>query len=194
MRRVTLYRVLVIAAAVLLLEVLCLTGVIDRITMPPPHRILRDLAVMLVSGIAQRGDRQDPDQRVDRASASRSCVGIVTGGASCTATAPLRETLGPALRHLLRGADLRVLPAAASFCSGSATRRRSLIGFMLGVVAVIVNTLNGLDRVPQVLAQDRADPAHWARSRRRCAVDPAVLRRPMCSPAPSSRSPIRSSA
>src|SRR5258705_11858563 len=25
------------------------------------------------------------------------------------------------------------------------------IGFMLGVVAIIVNTLNGLDRVPQVL-------------------------------------------
>ena len=28
-----------------------------------------------------------------------------------------------------------------------------LIAFMLGVVAVIVNTLNGLDRVPRVLKQ-----------------------------------------
>ena len=50
MTRVTLYRVLVIVAAVLALEVLCLTGVIDKITMQPPHRILYDLGVILISG------------------------------------------------------------------------------------------------------------------------------------------------
>jgi NitT/TauT family transport system permease protein len=50
MTRITLYRVLVIVAAVLLLELLCLTGVIDRLTMPAPHVIVRDLAKILISG------------------------------------------------------------------------------------------------------------------------------------------------
>ena len=40
MTRITFYRLLVVAAAVLALEVLCLTGVIDKLTMQPPHRIL----------------------------------------------------------------------------------------------------------------------------------------------------------
>ena len=37
MRRVALYRLLVIAALLLLLELLCAAGAIDRITMPPPR-------------------------------------------------------------------------------------------------------------------------------------------------------------
>ena len=50
MTRVTLYRVLVIALTVLALEVLCLTGAIDKITMQPPHRILYDLSIILITG------------------------------------------------------------------------------------------------------------------------------------------------
>src|SRR5204862_2468746 len=50
MNRVVLYRLLVIAGAIALLEVLTLTGVIDKITMQAPHLIARDLYKMLVSG------------------------------------------------------------------------------------------------------------------------------------------------
>ena len=50
MRLVVLWRVLAVVAAIALLEVLCLAGAIDRITMPPPHEIARDLWRMLVSG------------------------------------------------------------------------------------------------------------------------------------------------
>ena len=50
MTRIALYRVLIIAAAVLLLELLCAAGIIDRITMPPPHTIVRDLVALLASG------------------------------------------------------------------------------------------------------------------------------------------------
>src|SRR5438552_5239477 len=50
MNRVALYRLLVIAGAIALLEVLCLTGAIDKITMQAPHLIARDLYRMLVSG------------------------------------------------------------------------------------------------------------------------------------------------
>ena len=54
-----------------------------------------------------------------------------------------------------------------------------LIGFMLGVVAVIVNTLNGLDRVPRVLQQDGAHPAADA-LQTALQVTLAVLLRPTC--------------
>src|SRR5438445_12838047 len=50
MNRVVLYRLLVSAGAIALLEVLCLTGVIDKITMQPPHLIARDLYRLLASG------------------------------------------------------------------------------------------------------------------------------------------------
>ena len=48
--RVAWYRLLVIAGAIALLEVLSVTGVIDKITMQAPHLIARDLYRMLVSG------------------------------------------------------------------------------------------------------------------------------------------------
>ena len=46
---VTLYQAGVVVGFVLLLEVLCVTGVIDKITMPPPHRIAVDFLKLLVS-------------------------------------------------------------------------------------------------------------------------------------------------
>src|SRR5215207_9242667 len=50
MSKVGWYRTLVIGGIVALLEVLCLVGVIDKITMPAPHIIVRDLWRMAVSG------------------------------------------------------------------------------------------------------------------------------------------------
>src|SRR5215467_3694084 len=50
MSRLRLYQITVVAGFILLLEALCLAGVIDKITMPPPHIILRDLFLMLLAG------------------------------------------------------------------------------------------------------------------------------------------------
>ena len=50
MSRPRLYQIAVIAAFILLLEALCLAGVIDKITMPPPHIILCDLFRMVLAG------------------------------------------------------------------------------------------------------------------------------------------------
>ena len=79
----------------LLLEVLCLTGVIDRLTMPPPHRIVRDLAVILASRLAEFGAiLKTSDQRLDRARAGarrrdRQPRSVLHGYRA------LRETLDP---------------------------------------------------------------------------------------------------
>ena len=50
MRRVRVYQIGVIAGLLLLLEALCLAGVIDKITMPPPHRIAVDFVKLLLAG------------------------------------------------------------------------------------------------------------------------------------------------
>ena len=61
---------------------------------------------------------------------------------------------------------------------------------MLGVVAVIVTTLNGLDRVPRVLKQDRADQAARP-DRDRAARHAAVLRALSAHRGEARRSPTR---
>ena len=59
MRHLWLYRVAVVAVAVALLEVLCLIGVIDKITMQAPHLIVRDLFRILGRGRRRPGDSKD---------------------------------------------------------------------------------------------------------------------------------------
>ena len=150
MTRVALYRVLVIAAAVLLLEVLCLAGVIDRLTMPPPHRILYDLARILVSG-SQNAAILKTLTNASIALALALVVGVLTALALHGQRA-VRETLEPLF------ATYYAVPIFAFYpllivLMGLGDAPQIGIGFMLGVVAVIVNTLNGLDRVPRVLRQ-----------------------------------------
>src|SRR5580700_7012790 len=50
MSSVRLYQLAVIVGFVSLLEVLCLLGFIDKITMPPPHVIVRDLFHLVATG------------------------------------------------------------------------------------------------------------------------------------------------
>ena len=150
MTRVTVYRVLVIAAAVLLLEGLCLAGIIDRLTMPPPHRILRDLAVILASG-SQNAAIVKTLTNASIALALALVAGI-TSAVVLHGYRPVRETLEPLF------ATYYAVPIFAFYpllivIMGLGDAPQIAIGFMLGVVAVIVNTLNGLDRVPRVLRQ-----------------------------------------
>jgi NitT/TauT family transport system permease protein len=50
MSRLRFYQMSVVAAFILLLGALCLAGVIDKVTMPPPHIILRDFVRMVLAG------------------------------------------------------------------------------------------------------------------------------------------------
>jgi NitT/TauT family transport system permease protein len=146
--RVVLYRVLVVGGLVALLEVLCLTGVIDRITMQAPHLIVRDLYRMLVSG-RMNGAIMKTLTNTVLAFLLALGVGIVAG-ALVHRWRRLRDTLDPLF------ATYYAVPVFAFYpffivVFGLGDTPQILIAFMLGVVAVIVNTLNGLDRVPLVL-------------------------------------------
>ena len=49
MSRLRLFQFAVVASVILLLEALCFVGFIDKITMPPPHIIVRDFFRMILA-------------------------------------------------------------------------------------------------------------------------------------------------
>ncbi len=148
MSRVAWYRVFVICGAIALLEVLCLAGVIDKITMQAPHLIVRDLYRMLVSGRMNVAIMKTLGNTLLALGLALG-VGIITG-ALLHRWRAVRDTLDPLF------ATYYAVPVFAFYpffivVFGLGDLPQILIAFMLGVVAVIVNTLNGLDRVPVVL-------------------------------------------
>jgi len=148
MTRLVWYRVLVVGGAIALLEALCLAGVIDKITMQAPHLIARDLYRMLVSGSMNAAIRKT---LLNTALALVLALGVgIIAGALLHRVRALRDTLDPLF------ATYYAVPVFAFYpffivVFGLGDLPQILIAFMLGVVAVIVNTLNGLDRVPTVL-------------------------------------------
>lgn len=148
MTRLRLYRFAVIAGAIALLEILCLARVIDPITMQAPHLVLRDFLRLLASG------------RMNAAIVKTMANTVLAFGLAAAAglllavllqrRRALRMTLDPLF------ATYYAVPVFAFYpffivVFGLGDLPQILIAFMLGVVAVIVNTLNGLDRVPAVL-------------------------------------------
>ena len=148
MRHLVLWRVLVVAAALALLEVLCLAGAIDRITMQPPHDIARDLWRMLASG------RMNGAMRKTLGNAALAFAAAALAGVALAALLhgfrQTRATLDPLFATYYAVPVFAFYPLLIAVF-GLGDLPQVLIGFMLGVVAVIVNTLNGLDRVPRVL-------------------------------------------
>jgi NitT/TauT family transport system permease protein len=148
MRRATLYQIAVVAGLLLLLELLCLAGVIDKITMPPPHRIAADFVQLMLHGNLYPEIGKSL-ANVLLAFVLAYVVGIATGTV-LHGFRTVRETLDPLF------ATYYAIPIFAFYplfiiIFGLGDGPQVLIGFLLGVVAVIVSTLNGLDRVPRVL-------------------------------------------
>jgi NitT/TauT family transport system permease protein len=150
MTRAAYYRLAFIGGAVLLLELLCRTGVIDRLTMQPPSEMVRDLAVLLGSG-AMNAAMLKTFLNVAIASGLAVIAGIAFGVALHGWRA-VRQVLEPLF------ATYYAIPIYAFYplliiLFGLGDVPQILIGFALAVVAVIVNTLNGLDRVSRVLVK-----------------------------------------
>ena len=133
---------------VLLLEALCRFGVIDRFAMLPPSEILWHLGKMFIAG------QMWPAIGKTLANVAMACVSAVIAGVVLGVLIhrwrALRETLDPLF------AAYYAIPVYAFYplfivIFGLGDFPQVLIGFMLGLVAVIVNTFTGLDRVPRVL-------------------------------------------
>jgi NitT/TauT family transport system permease protein len=147
MTRAARYRLAFVVAAILLVELLCRIGVIDRLTMQPPSAMARDLVVLLASGSMNHAMLKT-FANVAIASAAAVIVGVVLGVALHGWHA-IRQVLEPLF------ATYYAIPIYAFYplliiLFGLGDVPQILIGFMLAVVVVIVNTLNGLDRVARV--------------------------------------------
>jgi NitT/TauT family transport system permease protein len=148
MKPVTIYQTVVVIAFVALLEFLCLAGVIDRVTMPPPHIIVRDFVRMIAHG-EYFSDIAVTMTNVIIAFVSAFVIGVLTGTV-LHGYRTARDVLDPLF------ATYYAIPIFAFYplfivIFGLGDGPQLLIGFLLGVVAVIVTMLNGLDRVPNVL-------------------------------------------
>jgi NitT/TauT family transport system permease protein len=153
MTRVRLYQVAIVAALVALLEALCLTGVIDKVTMPPPHRIAVDFAKLMASG-RLNAEIAKSMGNVLLAFVVAYVIGVALG-TLLHAHKAVRDTLDPLF------ATYYAIPIFAFYplfivIFGLGDGPQVLIGILLGVVAVIVTVLNGLDRVPPVLRKTAA--------------------------------------
>ncbi len=148
MKRAAWVRAALIAAVVLLVELLCRVGVIDNLTMPPPSVIVRDLIILLASG------KMNDAMLKTLWNVVAACgLAVVTGiilGVAIHGRRALRQGLDPLF------ATYYAVPVFAFYpllivLFGLGDAPQILIGFMLAVVAVIMNTLTGLDRVSRVL-------------------------------------------
>jgi NitT/TauT family transport system permease protein len=148
MTRAGLARTAIIVGLVALLEVLCLRGTIDKLTMQPPHRMVVDVFHMIASGSLNSAIAKTLGN-----AGVALVLAIVLGIATAVVLHRLRllrDTLDPLF------ATYYAIPVFAFYplliiIFGLGDLPQILMAFMLAVVAVIVNTLNGLDRVPRVL-------------------------------------------
>lgn len=148
MRKATWIRAIVLIAAIVALEIFCRVGIIPRITMIPPSTMVTSLFDLVRSG-AITSDTLQTLTSVAIALGSAIAAGFVAG----------------ALLHALPRARRIVDPLLATYYSipvfvfyplfiaifGLNAIPKTVIGFMYAVVAMVINTLNGLDRVPSVL-------------------------------------------
>jgi NitT/TauT family transport system permease protein len=148
MSRLRLFQFAVVASVVLLLEALCFAGFIDKVTMPPPHIIVRDFFRMILAG-RYFGEIAKSLANVLLAFAAAYVFGVVSG-TILHRYKTARDVLDPLF------ATYYAIPVFAFYplfivMFGLGDGPQLLIGFLLAVVAVIVTTLNGLDRLPSVL-------------------------------------------
>jgi NitT/TauT family transport system permease protein len=148
MTRVVRLRILVIAGTILLIEALCRSGVIDPFTMIPPSRMLASLVRILASGEVL-DDIALTLSNVAIALMLAIVVGFIAG-AILFVMPRVRRALDP-LFAAYYAIPIFVFYPLLIVLLGLNRYPQIMIGFLLAVVAMIINTLNGFDRVPKVL-------------------------------------------
>jgi NitT/TauT family transport system permease protein len=151
--KATVVRVLIVAGALAALEILCRASIINRMTMIPPSEMVAALWQILVSG------KYNADIAFTVVNTAAAVVLSVAGGfvigAALHAVPRLRRAVEPLLTAYYAVPVFIFYPLLiVAFGVG----RGALIamGALVGIVAMIVNTLNGLDRVPPVLMKTAA--------------------------------------
>lgn len=143
-------RLAVILGAVLLLELLCRSGVINPLTLLPPSEMATSLVEMLASGRIA-GDILQTFSEVAAAFALSVAAGTLLG-ALIHALPRLRRAVDPLLASYYSIPVFVFYPLLIALF-GLNTVPLIVIGFVFAIAAMILAMLNGLDRVPRVLVK-----------------------------------------
>jgi NitT/TauT family transport system permease protein len=146
--KVALYRILAVAIPLALIELACRLGWINRLTLPPPSEMVVGLWGILKSG-RMTGAILETLKNVLEAFAGSVVAGVALGAA--IHRIPVARRLLEPLFSTWYAVPIYAFYPLLIVMFGLGDRPEVLIGFMLGVVAVITATLGGLDSVPQVL-------------------------------------------
>lgn len=153
MKRATALRLCLIAAVIVVLEVLARIGVIARFVAPPPSEMATGLWKLLLSGRVQLAIEHTL-AKIAIACSSAILIGILVG-VLIQRSRSLADAMSPFFTAYYAVPIYAFYPMMiAIFGVGEAPQ--IVIGFMLAVVAVIVNTINALDRIPRVLRKTAA--------------------------------------
>ena len=150
MTRVGWIRLIVIIAAIGALEIVCRTGLIDHRTVIPPS----EMAVALV-GILASGDINSDIVRTLGVIIVAVALSVVFGfalGLLVHALPRVREALDPFFATYYAVPIFIFYPVLIAIF-GLSLAPIMLIGVATAIVAMIIATLNGLDRVPRVLTK-----------------------------------------
>lgn len=148
MSKVGWIRLAIVVGAVGLLEILCQTGVIRPLTMIPPSRMAVELWKL-----AENGKLAEPVTKTLGNVAAAFVLSVTLGfvaGLLIHALPRFRRALDPLLASYY-AVPFFVFYPVLIVIFGMSDLPIIIIGFLFGVVAMIINTLNGLDRVPPVL-------------------------------------------
>ncbi|MGZ3410939.1 MAG: ABC transporter permease [Xanthobacteraceae bacterium] len=143
-------RTLVVIAAFAALELLCRTSVINRMTMIPPTEMVGALCQILISG---KFNADIAFTVVNTAAAvALSVVGGFVIGAALHAFPRVRHAFDPLLAAYY-AVPVFVFYPLLIVAFGVGRSALIAMGALVGIVAMIVNTLSGLDRVSPVLTK-----------------------------------------
>jgi NitT/TauT family transport system permease protein len=148
--RIAAARILLILSFFVLLEFLCRFGIIDRLTMIAPSEMVVALGQIIASG------RFDQDILFTALNiAAAAALAIVLGffaGAALHAVPRLRRTIVPMLSAYYAVPTFVFYPLLI-VAFGVGRTALIVMGAMFGIVAMIVNTILGLDHVPPAAAR-----------------------------------------
>jgi len=150
MTRVGWIRLVVIIAAIAVLEFACRAGLINPNVVIPPSEMAKSLVALLASG-----QMNDDIARTLGVVALAAVLSIVFGfalGLLIHALSRVREALDPYFATYYAVPVFIFYPVMIAIF-GLSPWPIVLIGFATAVVAMIIATLNGLDRVPRVLTK-----------------------------------------
>jgi NitT/TauT family transport system permease protein len=150
MTRLAWIRIAVVVAFVGALELLCRVGAIAPITMIPPSEMAAELARLLAAG-RLAGDIRQTLSAVAVALALSVVAGFVIG-VLLHAAPRLRRAIDPLLATYYAVPFFVFYPVLIAIF-GLSQWPVIVIAFLFAVVAMVINTLNGLDRIPRVLGK-----------------------------------------